>query len=353
MMGPNQIKAQSFSPAGRGAYKASEVDSFMQRVYVSYNELFSENAELKKKFTSLRDIIEEYNAGKNAIATAFVKAQAVADETVKNAKTEAEATLAEAKAESAKLVSDGKAEADSYAAEMKKAADDDYEKANAHIKQMMAQLEKDSEEYIAKINGKAKAIIDDANAKAAKLVADAYSDAKRAQDKKAEIVAAAQKEIASAKAELEAFKSITLQSLHDVLPRLEALEIPSFEIETDAQEAIEKPAVDFQNVDEPFNAKPVNDEPADAISAVEESVADNVIQSSDSVLSNGKDDSVKMAYIPDADEYIKQIFSDISLSDDESRKSNASSEGNRKSLGYNGNNTGFTVTDDTDIPAKQ
>lgn len=346
MMGPNQIKAQSFSPAGRGAYKAAEVDSFMQKVYISYNELFSENAELKKKFTSLRDIIEEYNAGKNAIATAFVKAQAVADETVKNAKAEAEATLAEAKAESEKIVANGKSEADSYVAEKEKAADENYEKAMAQIQQMMDQMKKESEEYTAKINEKAKAIIADANAKAAKLVADAYSDAKKAQDKKVEIVSAAQEEISSAKAELSAFKDGTLKSLQDVLSKLEALNIPSFGIEKDdVQPPIQEPSVDFQTIDEPFAAEPIDDEPAGVTPVVEESVAD----SSDESASEEKGDVAKTAYIPDADEYIKQIFGDISLPGDKEKDTHDSSESGKKSVGYNGNNTGFTISDDIDI----
>lgn len=342
MISPNQIKTQNFSPVGRGAYKATEVDSFMQRVYISYNELFSENAELKKKFTSLREIIEEYNVGKNAIATALVKAQAVADETVKNAKDDAEATLAEAKAKAEKIVSDKTDEADSYAAKVKKAADENYEKAQERVRQIMDELEKDSEEYIAKINEKAKAIIDDANAKAAKLVADAYGDAKKAQDKKAEIVAAAQEEIAKAKAALVSFKNVTLNSLHDVLPKLEALEIPSFEIEEDVQTPLEEPTVDFQTVDEPFTAQVAGEETVEALPVVEENAAEPEEPSSE------KSDSVKTAYIPDADEYIKQIFSDIPLSVDTLHNL---SEGGKKSVGYNGNNTGFTISEDTDIPA--
>ncbi|MDO4381217.1 MAG: DivIVA domain-containing protein, partial [Clostridia bacterium] len=112
MMVPNQIKMQSFSPAGRGMYKSNEVDAFMQRIYASYNELYNENAELKKKFASLRDIIEEYNAGKNAIATALVKAQTVADQTVESAKNAYDAMIADGEKKAKALVDEKTKEAE-------------------------------------------------------------------------------------------------------------------------------------------------------------------------------------------------------------------------------------------------
>lgn len=359
MMVPNQIKMQNFSPVGRGAYKAAEVDGFMQRVYSSYSELYSENAELKKKFASLRDIIEEYNAGKNAIATALVKAQAIADETVKNAKAEAETALLEAEEKAKKIVDEKTKEADSYAEEKKKAAEDSFEKAKADLERIMEQTRKESEKYIAQINEKAKEIIDDANAKAAKLVADAYGDAQKALDKKNEIIAGAQKELTSAKTELSAFKQSTLELLHSILPQIDALYIPAFEIESDEVQAdVEKPTVVPQVIEEPFAAAPVTDEPDSVADIVEEDVnndeADLNVSSDDENIHN----EVKKAYIPDADEYIKQIFGDISIPHTDSTekhsvyspsKPDEESEDNKKNVGYNGNNTGFTVSDDLDI----
>lgn len=347
MMVPNQIKMQSFSSAGRGAYKAAEVDGFMQKVYLSYSELYAENAELKKKFASLRDIIEEYNEGKNAIATALVKAQAVADETVKNAKEQAEATLADAKQEAQKIVDEGKNEADSYADEKKKAADASFENAKAELERIMEKTQKESEEYIAKINNTAKQIIDDANAKAAKLVADAYGDAKKARDKKNEIVETAQKELASAKKELSAFKAGTLELLRSLLPQLEDLSIPELEIESEETNE-EEPAVICPVIDEPFTVSQTSQEPeavaVEPIDEAEDAAAPSADEKADS-------DSVKTAQIPDADEYIKQIFSDISLPKTDMKDVFSSSEAENDALyvGYNGNKTGFTVSQDTDI----
>ena len=48
MMVPNQIINQRFSLAGKGGYKASEVDAFIQRVFQNYNKLYNDNNILKE-----------------------------------------------------------------------------------------------------------------------------------------------------------------------------------------------------------------------------------------------------------------------------------------------------------------
>ena len=356
MMVPNQIKMQNFSPVGRGAYKAAEVDGFMQRVYSSYSELYSENAELKKKFASLRDIIEEYNAGKNAIATALVKAQAIADETVKNANSEAEAALHDAEEKAKKIVEEKTKEANDYAEEKKKAAEESFEKAKAELEHIMEQTQKESEKYIAQINEKAKEIIDDANAKAAKLVSDAYGDAQKAQNKKDEIVVAAQSELASAKAQLATFKQVTLELLNNLLPKIDSLSIPEFEIESDeVQGTVEEPVVVEQTIDEPFAATPIADESDSVAEVVDENVKK---ESGAAAFENDTNSEEVKAYIPDADEYIKQIFGDIEIPHTDSAdikdiysssEAEKKADENKKSTGYNGNNTGFTISDDIDI----
>lgn len=343
MMVPSQIKAQTFTPTGRGTYKSGEVDSFIQRVYVNYNELYSENAELKKKFASLRDIIEEYNAGKNAIATALVKAQAIADETVKNAKAEAEASLLEAEEKAKKLVEEKTKEADGYAEEKKRLAEESFEKAKEDLERIMAQTREESERYIAQINEQARQIIDDANAKAAKIVASAYADAKMALDKKDEIVASAQKEFASVKAVLSAFKQDTLGLLRGLIPSLEALNVPEFEITNEDVSLPEADSFASQTVEEPFAASLVTDEPVSVADVIEETQEDEVSDTSESVPLDDSDKDVK-AYIPDAEEYIKQIFSDISLPHTDSTDVFSAPEAEKEEK-----HSGITVTDDIDI----
>ena len=49
MLTPKELKKYEFQVVGRNAYKASEVDEFMETVYDSYEQMFRENAEIIKK----------------------------------------------------------------------------------------------------------------------------------------------------------------------------------------------------------------------------------------------------------------------------------------------------------------
>ena len=139
MLSPNQIKMQTFTSAGRGAYRAADVDAFMQQVYISFTELMSENASMKKKFVSLSSIIDEYNAGKNAIATALVKAQAVADDTMLTAKTDAAQIVADAKDEANRILNETRTQAEAYAREKKETADAYFARAAQELQRVMAE----------------------------------------------------------------------------------------------------------------------------------------------------------------------------------------------------------------------
>ncbi len=340
MMVPNQIKMQSFSPIGRGAYKSSEVDTFVSRIYANYNELYNENAELKKKFASLRDIIEEYNAGKNAIATALVKAQTVADQTVESAKNAYDAMLADGEKKVKALIDEKTKEAESYAEEIKKKADAYLENVKAELQKATEQTKEESEKYVAEINEKAKTIIENANEKAAKIVANAYGDAKRAEDKKNEIILEAKKQLSTVKDELTSFKKDSLNLMKDLLPKLEALSIPDIEIESEEQ-ADEVAAI------EPIE-EPENDE-LPVFKGAEIDISD-IGEDRTTVVKEEK--APAKAYIPDADEYVKHIFDTIDIpnsSDSEETDIFGQKKKPAAGVGYNGNKTSFSVSDNIDL----
>ncbi len=343
MMTPNQIKMQNFSPAGRGTYKSIEVDSFMQRVYASYTELYSENAELKKKFASLKDIIEEYNASKNAIATAFVKAQAVADQTLESAKSTADELVSDAEKKAKSLADEKIKEADSYAEEKKRTADEYFEKAQKELQEIMENAKAESEKYVEEINEKAKQIIEDANSKAAKIVSDAYGDAKLAQDKKNEIIADAKKQLVSVRNEITKFKDDSLGIIRFILPKLESLSVPDFDFEADLSN---EETVAFEPVDETV-ATPEVQEEIPAFKAPEPKKELPEIKEEKKTNS----DSATKAYIPDADEYVKRIFDEIDLGTASSEKATEEKKDTTKNddLGYNGNKTSFSVSEDFDL----
>ena len=146
MISPNQIKMQTFTSAGRGAYRAADVDAFMQQIYISYTELLSENASLKKKFASLSSIIDEYNAGKNAIATALVKAQAVADDTMRTAKADAQSIVSDAKEEANRILNETQQQAETYAREKKETADAYFDRAEHELQRVMSEAKEQSEQ---------------------------------------------------------------------------------------------------------------------------------------------------------------------------------------------------------------
>ncbi len=338
MIAPNQIKMQSFSAVGRGAYKSSEVDTFVSRIYASYSELYNENAELKKKFASLRDIIEEYNAGKNAIATALVKAQTIADQTVESAKNAYDAMIADGEKKVKELVEEKTKEAESYALEVKEKADAYLENVKAELQRATEQTKQESEKYVAEINEKAKAIIQNANEKAATIVANAYADAKRAEEKRDEIVLEAKKQLSTVKDELGAFKKDSINLMKDILPKLEALSIPEFEIETDAEEvAAIEPIEESENTELPtFKGTEID------ISEIGE----------DRTTVVKEEKSPAKAYVPDANEYVKQIFDNIDILDvgsGEEKDPQFQKKKNASGLGYNGNKTSFSVSDDIDL----
>lgn len=228
MISPNQIKTQTFTSAGRGAYRAADVDAFMQKLYVSYTELVSENASMKKKFASLSNIIDEYNAGKNAIATALVKAQAMADETLRSAKEDADAIVSDAKEEANTILNDSQQQAEAYAREKKEAADAYFDRAEKELQRVLGEAKTQSDAFVKEVNDQAGALIADANEKAAAIVGAAYKDAKVAKEKTEEIIARAETEIETTRNEVLSFRESALQMLSRLLPLVEEIDPDSF-----------------------------------------------------------------------------------------------------------------------------
>ncbi len=228
MISPNQIKMQTFPSAGRGAYRAADVDAFMQELYVSYTELLSENASMKKKFASLSNIIDEYNAGKNAIATALVKAQAMADETLRTAKEDATSIVSDAKEEANNILNASQAEAENYAREKKEAADAYFDRAEKELQRVLGEAKTQSDAFVKEVNDQAAALIADANEKAAAIVGAAYKDAKVAKEKTEEIIERAETEIETTRNEVLSFKESALQMLSKLLPLVDSIDPDSF-----------------------------------------------------------------------------------------------------------------------------
>ena len=270
MLSPNQIKMQTFTSAGRGAYRAADVDAFMQQVYISFTELMSENASMKKKFVSLSSIIDEYNAGKNAIATALVKAQAVADDTMLTAKTDAAQIVADAKDEANRILNETRTQAEDYAREKKETADAYFARAAQELQRVMTEAKAQSDVYVAEVNAQADALIADANEKAAAIVGAAYKDAKVAKEKTEEIIERANVEIETTRNEILSFKQTALQLLSALVPQVEGIDpdeyavpnleavtqVPTLEANRESAPVFELKETEEQPEEEPVNVQP-------------------------------------------------------------------------------------------------
>lgn len=308
MLSPNQIKMQNFTTAGRGAYRASEVDSFLQKVYFSYTELISENSNLKKKFASLSTIIEEYNAGKNAIATALVKAQTVADQTVESANTAAEEILGDAKEKAQALMAEKIKQAEDYAKEKKQAADDYFAKSETELQRIFADAQAQSAKYAEEINAQAQKIIADANEKASKIVSAAFKDAKEYRQKADDIIAKAKVEVETTKNSVAFFKDNTMSVLAQILPLIEQIELDEFvepeldafedEAATDSASGVpEAPKFELNNLFE-------------EVEATQEEV-EKVIEAA--VQEQPEEVEAEEALIPDVDDYVDELFKGIDI----------------------------------------
>ncbi|MCM1363468.1 MAG: DivIVA domain-containing protein [Faecalibacterium sp.] len=260
MLVPNQIKNFTFQSAGRGAYKAADVEAFKQKVYTAYSELFSEHSAVKGKFSSLASLVEEYNEGKNAIATTMIKAQSFADETINQANEKAEQILAEANSQAEQILGQKKQEADLYAAEKTANADSYLSRAESELDSVLKKASKEAEAYIASVNEKAAAIIANANEQASKIVAAAYGDAQKARNTCDDIVNQANAKLVEIKAEVAEFRKETKRLLSIITPVVDDIDVPddlpSFESSDNTYEEENEPVVQPIEDFEPFKFDP-------------------------------------------------------------------------------------------------
>lgn len=225
MLTPNQIKMQGFPSSGRGAYRAADVDDFMQRIYADYSALYSENAAIKKKFSSLSGLIEEYNSSKNAIATALVTAQSIADKTINSAKETAEEIIREAE-NKAQMISDEKiANAIKFAEEKKAEAEETFKKTVSEIETRNEKSKTDSDKFIESINMMVAETISKANERATAIVNAAYDDARLASERADNIIFNVNDKLEEVKQAVATFKKNSMEMINVILPALEELTV--------------------------------------------------------------------------------------------------------------------------------
>lgn len=250
MMLPNQINSQRFSTVGKGGYRASEVDAFMQKISQNYNKLFNDNNVLKERLASITPLIEEYNENKKAIANALIWAQTTSDKTISDAKSEAKKLIDTANAEGESLIAAKTAEAESAYAEKLEEARLSLEKAAKEYELIKNESVALSEKYISEVNAKANEIIEDANAKASKIVADAYNDAKTAREKSDSILKSAKAELDTIKKEATKLKREIEAAMNLTVQALSSIEIGDFEAQSDEADKLEALTINKADIEE-------------------------------------------------------------------------------------------------------
>lgn len=100
MIKPSQIREKEFASSTMGGYRKYDVDSFLDEVAVSYEQLYKENSELLKKLRLLVDNIEEYRrreqSGELSCDASCADAREQADKIIADARLEAQRIISEA-----------------------------------------------------------------------------------------------------------------------------------------------------------------------------------------------------------------------------------------------------------------
>ena len=109
MMQPMDIKSQSFG-TGLFGYKKADVDQYVDTVYRAYDELFTENKNLRDERDRLNKAVEEANVKVFELQS---KADGVVD--TSEAEKERDRIIAEARKEAAAILANAKENSDSIA----------------------------------------------------------------------------------------------------------------------------------------------------------------------------------------------------------------------------------------------
>ncbi|QZY57137.1 DivIVA domain-containing protein [Crassaminicella profunda] len=109
MITPLEIQNKEFKKGIRG-YKESEVDEFLDKIIIDYENLYKENIELKDKIAMLNEQIEKYENLEKTLNNTLVFAQSTAEEVAQNAQKKAELIIQEAEGKAKKIIEDGKNE---------------------------------------------------------------------------------------------------------------------------------------------------------------------------------------------------------------------------------------------------
>ncbi len=305
MLTPGKIKGYQFQQAGRGTYKAEEVDDFLAQVVESYEQVFKENGELVKKLKILATKLNEYRKEESNVSKVLVNAQAFIDKMIEEAKKEAKTIVSEAeeRANNVDSITNAKIKVmvDEVEGKMRLA----YEKAMSQAKSTKDSAYKEAEILLLEAGEKAEKIISDAEATASALISDATKDAEKE-------ASSLKEEIENEKALLDSLKETSNQFKTELVVLYERQiksveQIPDYNLDKELEEKVKKIVEEKKNEDE-ATQKTQTDE-----SAVEK-IVDNFVASEDDYFD--ADDLIKEYASKDSSDASKLDF-DIDFGEEE------------------------------------
>ncbi len=107
MLTPIEIQNKKFNKSFRG-YSEKEVDRFLDKVIVDYENIFKENLELKKNIELVEKQVNHYDSMEDTLQKTLVVAQSTADDLVDLAKKQADTIVKESEFKAEKIVEDAK-----------------------------------------------------------------------------------------------------------------------------------------------------------------------------------------------------------------------------------------------------
>lgn len=219
-----------------GGYNKKETDDFIESIQVSYEQLYKENSDLKKKITTLSEGIQYYKQMEGTLQKTLVLAEQTASETLETSKTAAAQVEKESRAKAEVMLREAKSRADGLVADAQEKAN----KLTRESEERAASLKKESEETAAALKlesetkaetltkeseAKAAAVTKEAEEKAQKVTSEAQEKAdtleKESQKKADELVAEAEKKadniMYNAKERADRIMADTKQSADEVI----------------------------------------------------------------------------------------------------------------------------------------
>ena len=96
MMTPQEVANCTFTKAMMGGYNMASVDDFLDKLTEDYSALYKENAALKAKLKMVADKLAEYREMEDAMRSALLTSQKMANSIVSEAEQKRDAVIAEA-----------------------------------------------------------------------------------------------------------------------------------------------------------------------------------------------------------------------------------------------------------------